>query len=97
MISGGQTAVDLIEDLYSAWRLTKPNPNLTIIDKTRKFREPTPRSRAIAPSATEMTGGGLTRYFAQFYAGFSSDPELNQEGGWVKANLQLMETDKYGS
>jgi hypothetical protein len=85
---------ETLQDIYALWR-SDPSTNLTVIDTTKRYREPTPRTRAIAPGATEDVSDGLTRYFAQFYAGFEAEPTFEQDGAIARASFVLKEAERY--
>jgi hypothetical protein len=52
-------------------QLPQINTELTLIDKVREYQERSPRTRVIAPGASEvMVGGSHVSYFAQFHVWF---------------------------
>lgn len=84
----------MLDRLYAYWLLSDPKPAIILSDQTRQFTEPSPRTRALASGATETIADGMTSYFAQFQVEFGQEPKYSQDGAFVVASLQLMETVK---
>lgn len=83
-----------LDRLYAYWLLTDPKPTITLSDYCYLLSEPAPRTRALAAGATELPDSGMTSYHAQFYVEFGAEPKYSQDGAFVNASLQLMETVK---
>lgn len=92
-----QEALDLIWVEHDRLRRTFQTCDILIYDKTRLYREPAPRSRAIAPGTSEIPyprSGTATHvsYFACFCAWMSDRPRYSIRGSHVLATIGLSET-----
>lgn len=72
---------------------------ITVIDTTWQHSERAPRTRAIAPSPFNTTtlfgsDNAYIRYYAQFYAVFSTEPKFTQTGDMVTVTFSLTETEE---
>lgn len=72
--------------------------DIWIIDRTEEFAERVPRTRAIAPDATERLFPAIASthafYYAKFAAWMPEAPKLRQEGKYRAVELTLYESDK---
>lgn len=87
---------DLIEAIayeFDAQRRSFGNHNILLYDNTAPIIERVPRTRALAPGATEqlLGGGAYTRYYAQFYAGITENPKFSKAGKKDFLTLSLTE------
>lgn len=82
-----------LESIHALWLATRPI--LQLDDLTRPLREPAPRTRALAPAASETTVNGVVSYYARFSAFFTSDLRIEApEGLYFPVAFRLKELEK---
>lgn len=86
------TDVLKLEQIYARQLLVKPTPQIVLLDQTRLFSEPSPRTRAKIPDTVEIAAHGVVSYFAQFLAEFAEEPKFSQDGKYTIAAIRLQET-----
>lgn len=78
-----------LERIFHEWDATKTA--ITVQDYLRPFTENSPRTRAIATGASEVTANGKVSYFARFKAHFSGEPRWSNSGRFKLCQFELEE------
>lgn len=83
---------DQVRELWSAYdelRRSGSNPQLELEDGTQYFFEASPRTRALATDASEITTSpGRIKYYSKYYVTFARPPVFQQGEGFT---VQLAE------
>lgn len=80
--------------MFDYRRREKLDANVLIIDTTDRYEEYGSRTRAIAPSTTDVVNGYMHLYYAQFKGWFTAAPKYSGKGRYRTCTFQLTETDK---
>lgn len=78
-------------------RRTKKPPldcDILLIDALEEYQERYPRTRAIAPGATETIDGDYVSYYAQFMVWPVEDPKYDKSGSRIFVHLAFQESKK---
>jgi len=72
-------------------RLTQPC-GITLVDRTQRFVQPVPVTRAIAPGDIPVTINGIVSYFAAFSV-LLTPPSLKAVGKYFETSFEAMEIE----
>ena len=90
-----ETETELLRGLFMVQdrkrRLRQPC-GITLVDRTQRFVQPVPVTRAIAPGDIPITTNGIVAYFAAFSVLISS-PKLSVDGKYFSNSFNAMELE----
>ena len=83
---------ETLDAMHGAYQ--KSPSAVLILDRTRRYWEPGPRTREIVADTTELTKGGQVGYYAHFNAEFQGALTIGKLGNYRRVDFQLVETTK---